>query len=278
MQIQEFSHYICAAAADKVPAIIVFGDSTVDAGNNNYILTVAKGNFPPYGRDFDGGVATGRFSNGRLVTDFLSEALGLPSSVPAYLDTSYTIDQLASGVSFASGGTGLDDLTATVASVITLSQQLEYFKEYKEKLKLAKGEYVANEIITEALYVFSIGTNDFIINYFNLPLRPAHYTTAEYIAYLVAEADAAVRAAYELGARKIFFAGLAPIGCLPSARTLNHDPGECNEEHSQVAVAFNAELTEAIGKLNDELTGARVVYSDTYDVLSAVLSSPSDYG
>jgi len=103
------------AAAGKVPALIVFGDSTVDAGNNNFIPTVARGNFPPYGRDFDRGVATGRFSNGRLVTDFLSEAFGLPSSVPAYLDPGYTIDQLATGVSFASGGTGLDDLTAEIA-------------------------------------------------------------------------------------------------------------------------------------------------------------------
>lgn len=103
-----------SAAAGKVPAIIVFGDSTVDAGNNNFIPTIARGNFPPYGRDFDGGVATGRFSNGRLVTDFFSEAFGLSSSVPAYLDTSYTIDELAKGVSFASGGTGLDDLTAKI--------------------------------------------------------------------------------------------------------------------------------------------------------------------
>ncbi|EAZ43832.1 hypothetical protein OsJ_28450 [Oryza sativa Japonica Group] len=164
-------------------------------------------------------------------------------------------------------------------SVIPLSQQLEYFKEYIEKLKQAKGEDVANEIITEALYVFSIGTNDFIINYFNLPLRRAVYTTAEYTAYLVGEAAAAVRDTHELGAHKIIFAGLAPIGCLPSARTLNHDaPGECNEEHSQVAVAFNTALTEAIGKLNDELTGLRVVYSDTYSVLSAILSNPSYYG
>jgi hypothetical protein len=105
----------CTAKAGKVPAIIVFGDSTVDAGNNNYIPTMARGNFPPYGRDFDGGVATGRFSNGRLVTDFMSEALGLASSVPAYLDGSYTIDQLATGVNFASGGTGMDAMTAKMA-------------------------------------------------------------------------------------------------------------------------------------------------------------------
>ena len=110
-----FSGRAVGGGGGKVPALIVFGDSTVDAGNNNFIPTVARGNFPPYGRDFDQGVATGRFSNGRLVTDFLSEAFGLPSSVPAYLDPGYTIDQLATGVSFASGGTGLDDLTAEIA-------------------------------------------------------------------------------------------------------------------------------------------------------------------
>jgi len=110
-----FSGRAVGGGGGKVPALIVFGDSTVDAGNNNFIPTVARGNFPPYGRDFDRGVATGRFSNGRLVTDFLSEGFGLPSSVPAYLDPGYTIDQLATGVSFASGGTGLDDLTAEIA-------------------------------------------------------------------------------------------------------------------------------------------------------------------
>ncbi|KAB8109807.1 hypothetical protein EE612_046288, partial [Oryza sativa] len=56
------------------PAVIVFGDSTADTGNNNFIQTMARGNYPPYGRDFAGGVATGRFSNGRLAADFVSEA------------------------------------------------------------------------------------------------------------------------------------------------------------------------------------------------------------
>ncbi|EAZ08199.1 hypothetical protein OsI_30460 [Oryza sativa Indica Group] len=127
-----------AATASEVPAIIVFGDSTVDAGNNNYILTVAKGNFPPYGRDFDGGVATGRFSNGRLVTDFVSEALGLPSSVPAYLDSTYTIDQLATGVSFASSGTGLDSLTARV---VESGKSIAEYIRGKENHGLHVGDY-----------------------------------------------------------------------------------------------------------------------------------------
>ncbi|KAF8692709.1 hypothetical protein HU200_039544 [Digitaria exilis] len=277
--VARFSLSATIAAAGKVSALIVFGDSTVDAGNNNFISTIAKANFPPYGIDFDGGVATGRFSNGRLVTDFVSEALRLPSSVPAYLDRSYTIDQLAMGVSFASGGTGLDHLTAKLTSVIPLSQQLEYFKEYQERLKRAKGESVANKIITEALYIFSIGTNDFILNYLVLPLRPAQYTAPEYVAYLIGHADAAVRGAYDLGARKILFVGLAPFGCVPAARTLNRDePGECNEEYNQLAIKFNAELQEAISKLNGDLAGAQVVYIDTYNMASGIVANPLDYG
>ncbi|KAL6638934.1 hypothetical protein ACP70R_023570 [Stipagrostis hirtigluma subsp. patula] len=269
----------CTASAGKVSAIVVFGDSTVDPGNNNYIPTVIKSNFPPYGRDFDGGIATGRFSNGRLVTDFISEAFGLPPSVPAYLDPSCHIDQLSKGVSFASGGAGLDDLTSQATSAISLRHQLELFKTYKEKLKVAKGETLANDIITEALYYFSIGNNDIGINYFALPVRRAQFTPAQYAAYLVGRARAAVRDVYDVGARKIVLAGLLLVGCLPAQRTLNHDkPGECDERHNQFARMFNAELQEAVRRLNGELAGAQVVYAEKYSVMSAILANPKEYG
>ena len=98
----------------KVPAVIVFGDSSVDAGNNNQIPTVARSNFVPYGRDFPGGVPTGRFSNGRVPTDFISEAFGLRPIVPAYLDPMYNISDFAVGVTFASAGSGYDNATSDV--------------------------------------------------------------------------------------------------------------------------------------------------------------------
>lgn len=56
----------------KIPAVIVFGDSIVDAGNNDDITTTfARCNYPPYGIDFDGGIPTGRFSNGKVPTDII---------------------------------------------------------------------------------------------------------------------------------------------------------------------------------------------------------------
>lgn len=61
----------CSAVSSQplVPAIMTFGDSVVDVGNNDYIHTIFKADYPPYGRDFKNKEATGRFCNGRLATD-----------------------------------------------------------------------------------------------------------------------------------------------------------------------------------------------------------------
>jgi hypothetical protein len=60
-------------AQPLVPAVMTFGDSTVDVGNNDHLLTFLKANFPPYGRDFKNHVATGRFCNGKLATDITGQ-------------------------------------------------------------------------------------------------------------------------------------------------------------------------------------------------------------
>ncbi|PHT47319.1 GDSL esterase/lipase [Capsicum baccatum] len=68
-----------------VPAIIIFGDSAADVGNNDYILTLFKANYPPYGRDIVTHQPTGRFCNGKLVTDMTDAYLdGMPFAVESY--------------------------------------------------------------------------------------------------------------------------------------------------------------------------------------------------
>lgn len=57
-------------AQPLVPALIIFGDSVVDVGNNNNLETIVKANFPPYGRDFLKHKPTGRFCNGKLASDY----------------------------------------------------------------------------------------------------------------------------------------------------------------------------------------------------------------
>lgn len=66
-----------------MPAMFILGDSLVDVGNNNYVLTLAKANYPPNGLDFPQG-PSGRFCNGRTVSDCLGALRACPQS-PAYI-------------------------------------------------------------------------------------------------------------------------------------------------------------------------------------------------
>jgi len=62
-----------------VPAVLAFGDSIVDSGNNNNIKTLVKCDFPPYGKDFVGGKPTGRFCNGKIPSDIIGTLFYLTS-------------------------------------------------------------------------------------------------------------------------------------------------------------------------------------------------------
>ena len=75
LPIIQFQALVPDQTAARVPAVFAFGDSIVDPGNNNMLLTPAKCNFPPYGRDFIGHRATGRFSNGKIPTDFIGKTI-----------------------------------------------------------------------------------------------------------------------------------------------------------------------------------------------------------
>ncbi|OIT00085.1 PREDICTED: GDSL esterase/lipase At4g26790-like [Nicotiana attenuata] len=263
----------------KIPAIIVFGDSSVDSGNNNYIQTIARSDFMPYGRDFAGGRPTGRFSNGRITTDFISEAAGLKATVPAYLDPAYNISDFAVGVSFASAGTGYDNATADVLGVIPLWKELEYYKEYQKKLRTYLGDEKANKVISEALYALSLGTNDFLENYYTMPQRRSQYTVDQYQTFLIGIAKNFVTNLYNLGARKISLGGLPPMGCMPLERTSNMANGnECLESYNIVAMNFNDKLSGLVIELNKELSGIQVVLSNPYNIMLQMIKKPSIYG
>ncbi|ESW13669.1 hypothetical protein PHAVU_008G215600 [Phaseolus vulgaris] len=263
----------------NIPALIVFGDSSVDSGNNNVLSTVLKSNFKPYGRDFEGGRATGRFCNGRIPPDFIAEAFGIKSTVPAYLDTAYSIKDFANGVNFASAGTGYDNATADVLKVIPMWKELEMYKEYQGKLKSHVGEEKAKEIIREALYLMSLGTNDFLENYYLIPNRRSQYSVTQYQDFLLGIADNFVRGLYALGARKLSITGLIPVGCLPLERTANFKGGHaCNKEYNDVALSFNAKLDNLIAKLNKELPEIKVVSANAYSIVNDIITRPSAYG
>lgn len=68
--------FLAQAADEKgLGASFIFGDSLVDAGNNNYLSTLSKANIRPNGIDFkaSSGNPTGRYTNGRTIGDIVGK-------------------------------------------------------------------------------------------------------------------------------------------------------------------------------------------------------------
>ncbi|XP_065880563.1 GDSL esterase/lipase EXL3-like [Euphorbia lathyris] len=263
----------------KMPAVLVFGDSIVDAGNNNNLASVIKCNFEPYGINFRGGLPTGRFSDGKIPSDLIAEELGIKDVVPAYLDPSLAPQELITGVTFASGGSGFDPLTPKLVGVISLSEQLNYFKEYIEKVKGMVGEERAKFIIENSLYFVVAGSDDIANTYFVLRARKLQYDVPAYTQLMSDSAATFVKDLYNLGARRIGFFSVPPIGCVPSQRTLGGGlQRDCAENYNQAATLFNSKLSSTLNSLHSSLPNSRLVYIDIYYPLLNLIQNPHQFG
>ncbi|KAF5729144.1 GDSL-motif lipase/hydrolase family protein [Tripterygium wilfordii] len=271
------------ALNNTISAVFVFGDSTVDPGNNNYLPTAFKGNFAPYGRDFTNRNPTGRFTNGRLTTDFIASYVGVKNSVPPYLDSRLSSEELMTGVSFASAGSGFDPLTPRIPNVMDIQKQLECFRAYKQKLESATGKQRTEDHIKKALFIISAGTNDFVINYFALPFRRKNYSVFTYQKFILHKAKELLQALHDEGARKILMVGLPPMGCLPIVITLSSNNAilsrDCIEAYSIVARDYNLMLQNELNFMQQSLghAGTRINYIDIYGPIEYMIQGPGKF-
>ncbi|KAI3954923.1 hypothetical protein MKW92_031953 [Papaver armeniacum] len=262
----------------KIPAILVFGDSIVDPGNNNNMVTLAKSNYLPYGRDFQGGNPSGRFSNGKIPTDLIVEALGIKELLPAYNDPSLKPADLLTGVSFASGAAGYDPLTSKLATAISMDKQMDLFKEYLAKVTAIGGQAKAKSILSESVYLVVAGSDDLANTYYGSRLRN-NYDIPAYTDFMVEGASSFIQELYNLGARRIGVLGTPPIGCLPSQRTLAGGKARnCVENYNEAAQLFNSKLTSALDKLTSKFVHGRAIYVDIYNPLQYIVDHPGKYG
>ncbi|KAL2931064.1 hypothetical protein RDABS01_036474, partial [Bienertia sinuspersici] len=140
----------------KVPCHFIFGDSLFDAGNNNGLNTMAKANFPPYGVDFPGRGATGRFSNGLTMADFITQFAGFERLIAPY-NAQMSQDILRGG------------------DRLWMDRQLQNYGMTIFQLQSMVRGPVSN-YLNKCLYTVNIGSNDYLNNYF----MPQFYPTKRY--------------------------------------------------------------------------------------------------
>ncbi|KAL5218592.1 hypothetical protein ABZP36_019276 [Zizania latifolia] len=263
-----------------VPGVMIFGDSVVDAGNNNRLPTLVRADFPPYGRDFPATHApTGRFCNGKLATDYTVENLGFSTYPPAYLGQEAQSDNrtLLHGANFASGASGYLDVTATLYSAIPLSRQLDYFREYQAKVEAVAGGG-GKKLTSESIYVVSAGTSDYVQNYYVNPMLGAAYTPDQFADLLMQPFTTFVEGLYGLGARRIGVTSLPPMGCLPASVTLFGGGGGCVERLNNDSRIFNTKLEAASDAVRRQHSDLKLVVFDIYNPLLDLVNNPTNAG
>uniref|UniRef100_A0A0D9YL73 GDSL esterase/lipase n=1 Tax=Oryza glumipatula TaxID=40148 RepID=A0A0D9YL73_9ORYZ len=257
--------------------MLVFGDSTVDPGNNNRLQTAMKANFLPYGADFLGGRPTGRFSNGRLITDILAEKLGIARSIPGFRDPRLRSGQLRRGVSFASAGSGYDEATARSSNALSFPNQIEDLWRYKRNLQRLVGRRRAEELVRRATFVVSAGTTDLLFHYL-ASNQSAAESGPQYENQLISRVANYTQVMATLGGRRFVFVGVPPIGCLPIARTLlGTGTTRCHENMNLLATSFNERLVEVVRLLKNQ-PNIRATFVDTYTTIGMATISPNNYG
>ncbi|CAI0468972.1 unnamed protein product [Linum tenue] len=267
------------SAEATMPAVFVLGDSTVDVGTNNFLTgSVDRADFPHNGIDFPGSKATGRFSNGHNIADFLAKQLGLEMSPPPFFalgnGTAPLKNSSFKGVNFASGGSGILDTTGLSPTVVPLSEQVQQLSTISSRLASFKGAETAAEYLATSVFIISIGSNDMFHYYHD---NSSSSSKEQFISQLTATYQQHLKNLLKLGARKFGIATVAPIGCCPSQRLFNRTLG-CLEELNDLALAFHPRVTQLMYKLSSEYHDMKFSIGNAFLMTINVINHPNRFG
>ncbi|XP_059630750.1 esterase-like [Cornus florida] len=267
------------------PAIFNFGDSNSDTGG---LQAAFNWTTPPYGQTFFH-MPNGRYSDGRLIIDFIASRLGLPF-LDAYLNslgTNYT-----HGVNFATAAATITPplfiLPVGGYSPIYLDVQVGEFEQFinrsqfiKKSGGIFKDLMPEEDSFEEALYTFDIGHNDMAMELF------ANWTVEEVnasIPTLINGLSNAIKDVYKLGGRSFWVQNTDPMGCLPLMLTsfpeaaAQNDSAGCAIPFNQLSQYYNYKLKEAVAQLRKDLPLAAITYVDVYTIKYDIISHPQKYG
>ncbi|PWA84402.1 Lipase, GDSL [Artemisia annua] len=264
---------------NAIPPIFIFGDSTADVGTNSFLPTSKiRADFPHNGIDFPNANPTGRFSNGYNSADFLSKLMGHRRSPKPYLYFLKTglNNKMFRGVNFASGASGLLDVTGKDLNIVFMSAQIKQFRSVCSIMAYSKGREVAKNVLEKSMIAISVGSND-IFGYFESrsTVNPAVFINSLMTAYEshINVSVGNIKALYNLGARKFGIISVAPIGCCPSQR-IHNATGGCLEIENTFAQAFYSSLDALLKKLSCELSGMKYALGNSYEMTINVINHP----
>ncbi|PKI76608.1 hypothetical protein CRG98_002917 [Punica granatum] len=261
-------------------AIFNFGDSNTDTGG---FYAAFPGQNGPFGMTHFKR-PSGRASDGRLIVDFLAQALGLPFLSP-YLQSIGS--DYHHGANFATlASTVLIPNTSLFVSGLSpfaLPIQVNQMKEFKSRVEEfnSSGSSIlpSQDIIGKSMYTFYIGQNDFTSN-----LAAGIGGVQQYLPQVVGQIAGAIKEIYGLGGRTFLVLNLAPVGCYPAFLVeLPHNSSDIDEygcmvSYNNAVVDYNKMLRETLAQTRTSVPDASLIYVDIHSVLLELFQHPTSHG
>ncbi|XP_057835468.2 GDSL esterase/lipase At5g03610 [Cryptomeria japonica] len=251
--------------AEKAQALFVFGDSYADTGNHDpYNQSL---NLPwrrPYGLTWPGYPA-GRYSSGKIQTDFWGDILGLPVPIPYELLKSHECKAIAkkiTRVNFAVGGSAIFQ----AYGFITVAQQVNQFK----KLIGGKQGFDSHKL-SRCVVLISVAGNDYAA------FLSRGYGSIEGLIDLVKPVVSGitetVKDLYLCGLRNFAVSNMFRLGCLPQiGRT------SCDSTYDNIPALQMRLLTEGIESLRSNFKDISIIVSDLASATNHIFSNHRQYG
>ncbi|KVH90344.1 hypothetical protein Ccrd_007643 [Cynara cardunculus var. scolymus] len=225
--------------------LFVFGDSYSDTGNNPKSLASSWKN--PYGVTFPGKPA-GRYSDGRVITDYLARFMGIKSPLP-YQWRKIGGNKLRSGINFAYGGTGVFDTGNFQPNMTT---QIGYLQELINESVYTKRD------LESSVALVTVSGNDY-----------GAYTASggsdqglpAFITRVVSQMAINLKVIHNMGIRRVLVTSLQPLGCLPRATVLSSYQ-QCNATQNLSVDFHNQLLQRVVATLNNNTNDSRSLKFD----------------
>ncbi|OVA03591.1 Lipase [Macleaya cordata] len=240
--------------------LFVFGDSYADTGNNK--ISITRSWKFPYGVTFPG-KPTGRFSDGRVFTDYIASFMGIRSPIP-YRWRKIGKNLLQHGMNFAYGGTGVFD---TLVPEPNMTTQIKFFDQL-----VVDGVYTKRDL-DASIALVSVAGNDYsayTARNGTVQGLPAFITT------VVNQMSLNLKQIHGLGVKKIAVTALEPLGCLPDATAMSSYQ-KCNGTVNQAVGFHNLLLQQMVQKLNNETKGSPFVILDFYSAFMSVFKKQANH-
>ncbi|EEF37651.1 Alpha-L-fucosidase 2 precursor, putative [Ricinus communis] len=264
------------------PAVFNFGDSNSDTGG--LVAGVAFPVGPPNGQTHFQEPA-GRFCDGRLIIDFLMDAMD-HSFLSPYLD-SVGAPNFHMGCNFATGGSSILPANKSSRFPFSFGTQVSQFIHFKARVLelIAKDRKLRKYLPLEqhfkdGLYTFDVGQNDLDGAFSS---KPEDQVLA-FIPNILSEFETGVEGLYSQGARNFWIHNTGPLGCLPriiatfGKNASKLDQFGCVNSHNHAATVFNTQLQSLCTKLRAQYSDATVTCVDIFSIKLNLISNFSQYG